>query len=256
MLETVKRRAFRSIVISPITWAPLLACILSTLLLKFPRPLALILAVAYSCLLVVYWQTRWPALIRKHAAQTEEADADERDRLLLRMLHELENRGQKLHARRLKRFLDLKRDIHRRIAANPVASATTDEVEDVVGDLSVAVAARFEQMSNLDKRVQEALGSLTPSELQPMVDEKKANSAKIDLAFEALQKLSGELDEIIARLPGSEPAAGSIDSLVGRLEQETELARRVSERLGNDLEPREDGSTNPPNRPISGGHEA
>jgi hypothetical protein len=214
----ILRTAVRKVLGDPITWVPLLPVVAAYTIFDVPGFIVAGMGGVVVGGLGLYWRVQWDGLTAS-LRQKMIADHNAAQNALLRdAAKKMRSAGARTEAKLLDRFIELKAQVESRLHAGGVLTQQKMQMDQLVDSLCFGVRDQLCGLAGLGN---------SPEAIPP----EKVHS-QVAAALATLEGTVGELDVILG--PGEAPAGladGSLDEVMRRLREESEIARRVQARL-------------------------
>ena len=230
--EEIQTQKWLARLSSPVTWAVYGALGLLLYLLKPMWWISVILVAVTTLALWYYWRLTGSALekrilkrvIKKSNLKQEDAMTDRLERLRKSRASDL--------AITLVKFVELKREIEQEIASGDDVPEAAGDVEAMVDALCFGVADELDDLAQVQGRLARPDLQIAEAQKSELENHQRELVSGISQAYKTLRETRYNLDAILhptsLDLPKREKELGDV---VLRLKEETEIAKRVRQRL-------------------------
>ncbi|MDA7525570.1 hypothetical protein N8525_00255 [Verrucomicrobiales bacterium] len=230
--EEIQTRKWLARLSSPVTWAVYGALGLLLYILKPLWWISLILVAVTTLALWYYWRLTGKALGRRILKQViKESNLKQEDAMSQRLKRLRKSRASDL-AITLGKFAELKREIEEEISGGDDVPVSAADVEAIVDALCFGVADELDALAQVQGRLARPDLQITDEQKSELEDHQRELVSGISQAYKTLRETRYNLDAILhptsLDLPKRDQELGDV---VLRLKEETEIAKRVRQRL-------------------------
>lgn len=230
--EEIQTRKWLARLSSPVTWAVYGALGLLLYILKPLWWISLILVAVTTLALWYYWRLTGKALGRRILKQViKESNLKQEDAMSQRLKRLRKSRASDL-AITLGKFAELKREIEEEISGGDDVPVSAADVEAIVDALCFGVADELDALAQVQGRLARPDLQITGEQKSELEDHQRELVSGISQAYKTLRETRYNLDAILhptsLDLPKRDQELGDV---VLRLKEETEIAKRVRQRL-------------------------
>lgn len=230
--EEIQTRKWLARLSSPVTWAVYAALALLLFLLKPDWWISVLLVLGTTLALWYYWRLTGAALEKRILKRViTKSNLKQEDAMTERVERLRKSRASDL-AITLGKFAQLKREIEQEITKGEDVPATAGDVEAIVDALCFGVADELDDLAQVQGRLARPDLQISEEQQRELEDHQRDLVTGISQAYQTLRETRYNLDAILhptsLDLPKRDQALGDV---VLRLKEETEIAKRVRQRL-------------------------
>lgn len=217
---------------SPITWLPYLALAAASYFLHLSWWVTLILFIALTLALIVYWTQRITRLDPRITKELlDESNAAQED-VLVQVIHRLQKSGHDQYGATLSRFLKVKKAVETSLQSeNEALFPFRTEMRALVDSLCESVAEELESLARVQERLIKPRAGLAEEDKARLTETQRSLVEKISSAFKTLTDCEHRLLDVLHPISDPTSRPSKIDHIVEKLRTETELVQRVQQRL-------------------------
>ncbi len=230
--DVVKLRLWSTRLTSPITWGSALVLVGLAWFFKWPWYVILGVAVVLIAALAFYWRLTGKPLEKRILKKLiNESNAEQEDELAQRARALSKKHAGDL-AITLGKFLKIKRKIEEEIHAHDELPEAAQPIETMVDELCYGVADELERLAQVEVRLAREGLQINPDQEEQLRDLRRELVTSISTAYKTLVETRTNLDVILRPVSLDVSRQKSqLDDVVHSLKAETEIARRVRQRL-------------------------
>ena len=185
-----------------------------------------------------YWKRRMPELEEEVIADLVEERNAAQDKDLNRSAKTLRRYKRYDDANRLRRFIAMKRDIEEAMHACPKLDGDEVKLEHLVDTLCFEVRDELFRIADLHYALKKRRKRISSEKEASMKESIAQLDARVGEAYETLKAARANLEGLVgveAPAKGGSETNPVLDGAIAKLREETELARRVRERIEADM---------------------
>ena len=223
---------WRARLLSPVTWGVVAATLAASWYLRYrPRLILLIIIVAVIGL-AYYWRVKGKALTRRIVKQETRRNSNAQNRELCERARQLERRHAGDLAITLCRFSELKKEIDEEVHRGAELPDSAGDVNQLAEELCFGVADELDRLAHVQGRLARPALQLTEEQTGKLKAMQRDLVQRISDAYESLSETRMNLDAILRPSSLDLPQRKTqLADTVMKLREESEIARRVRERL-------------------------
>ncbi len=230
--QDVAVEKWKRVLRSPWSWAPVAASPFLFLI----HPLAgLAGLVGVSVSIGRYWKHHLPQIEEAVVRELIEESNEDQDRFLKRQISTLHKYKCHDYAKRLERFLEIKREMERVLHSKEGALAPADEkIGKLIDTLCFEAADELRRLADIRYRLKKRRKRLRRDEVERLKRQQKALEETVRHAQDTLTETQKQLQTIVDPLAQTTPKRSALEDTIAKLKEEAAIAQRVRERLDGD----------------------
>ena len=231
--EEILQKKWLARLSSPVTWSVYAVLVLAILVIKPVWWVAVLLALVTTLGLWYYWRLTGAALEKRILKRViANSNLKQEDEMSRRMRSLQENRAGDL-AITLGKFVEMKKEIEAEITRGEDVPTAAAQVETMIDELCFGVADQLEDLAQVQGRLARPDLQLVKGKRDELKDSQRDLVTTISQAYKTLTNTRYNIDAILHPLKLDVPKRDAeLDSVVDRLREENEIAKRIRNRLG------------------------
>jgi hypothetical protein len=233
--QLIQRYRWKNWLRSPLTWGTLAVALGAAVVARIPLPgMAVLLGTAIGGL-TAYWKSQTAKLDAEAVSAIIKASNEQQDIELQRIMDELRADGHHQYSVCLGKFLLLKQHIEEYLHEDGALTKRKQQIEVLVDGMCHAICDQLTRLTRLHNQLSSVLTSGNPEKLAQLRNEIDDSHKLVMDGYSAIystaENLGAMLQPGVTTTSREEQESQVMDRLIEQLQEETEVAKRVHERL-------------------------